>query len=98
MTNEEKALEIGTNNGLKYWFGKDEQDEKIISSVQSAIKIAEWKDDQFKEYLEKKRGELLSKYEELGDECHLDDAHVFEEIINELFPVEEIEDNTERED
>lgn len=48
MTNEEKALEIATNNG---WTEMD------FSKKTSAIQMAKWKDEQFA----KERQELIDK-------------------------------------
>lgn len=87
MTNKEKAKEIGQiiviEDGIWHCVNAD-----IV-----AIEMAEWKDQQFKEYLEKKKEELFNT------NCLsvLPFLEFIDEIINELFG--EIEqDNSDREE
>lgn len=75
MTKEDKAKEIANKSIVGYgptYFDVAEE---------SALEMAEWKDQQFKEYLEKKEQELI-----FGDEMlaglKLEFLH---EIIKELF-------------
>ena len=79
MTNKEKAretaLSIRFNVKGKEW---------IFTAIEEYCKsMAEWKDKQFKEYLEKKRGNIY------WDETSLIDRNtkldLLDEIINELF-------------
>ena len=50
MTNEEKATEIELN---VYAFGEKSKGEFQAPAYRAALQMAEWKDQQFKEYLEK---------------------------------------------
>lgn len=99
MTNEEKAREIaGLCTGCL--------DERKNLNCQfdcankgkyyGALKMAEWKDQQFKERLEEKRKHLYNRYNFIGNNavvCRV----LLDEIINELF--EETEsDNSDREE
>lgn len=78
MTNYEKAVECAENNGI---YSKD-----------AAMQMAEWKDQQFKEYLEKKK-ELFRKRHTDADSCSEEEAIAWalysemKEIINELFGI-----------
>lgn len=72
MTNEEKAL----NLSRKYSAPKNKNRE--IAVYQSAIEMANWKDQQFEEYLERKIKTINSTdYESCWE--------LLNEIINELF-------------
>ena len=85
MTNEEKSkiligYEIDTPRNRMRMEARDEYD--------NLMSIAEWKDQQFKEYLEKKRDIAQKAYVGSSDEdedylCGRSDA--IAEIINELF-------------
>lgn len=75
MTNEEKAREI--SDGYDYTFDKRERD----ASYHSALEIAEWKDKEFKEYLEKKREE--NPY--FNIQMNMIRQNAIDAIINELF-------------
>lgn len=92
MTNEEKAFDI------VFGWADDVHD----SAKDAAIEMAEWKDTQFKEYLEKKKLEIelnmgnpsVGSSAFIAKDCML---CLINEIINELF--EEIEqDNSDREE
>lgn len=74
MTNEEKARQISSR-----LFDKDEQAGAFETLVITLTEMAEWKDQQFKEYLEK-----LIK-ESTGEEAGY---FVIRGIINELFKEE----------
>lgn len=83
MTNEEKAQEL--INEYDFWHYRDR-----YCSVKSAIKMAEWKDRQFKEYLEKKKEEVTKKMKEhilysQPEEFYHNRVVFCNEIINELF-------------
>lgn len=72
MIHEEKALYLSQK------YGAPKNKNREIAIYQSTIEMAEWKDKQFKEYLERKR--------EDADDC--DDgitSCVITEIIKELF-------------
>lgn len=93
MTNERKSSEI--SDGYDYLFDKRERN----ASYYSALEMAEWKDQQFKEYLEEKlksAEERLHHLEEKslpedteGVSCATTIVMLYNEIINELFPKEE---------
>lgn len=70
MTNEEKALELVEGNWMV--FNKE---------YSAALKMAEWKDQQFKEYLEKKKAEY-------GVDYIVNAIDILDEIINEFFKEE----------
>lgn len=57
MTNEEKAREIGQTILLD-----DCGWQRYDIAEFAALKMAEWKDQQFKEYLEKKKAEMKEKH------------------------------------
>ena len=76
MTNTEKAIEISTRKDI---YTKSVSQGDIINA---ALLMAEWKDQQFKEYLEKKLLEEHTHWN--GYEC-IGAANVLQEIINELF-------------
>lgn len=80
MTNEEKAKELVSG------YGRCCKEEcRLI-----ALKMAEWKNQQFKEYLEKKRNEYIDTHKE-GD-LLLDYASCIDRIINEYSrEIEEID-------
>lgn len=81
MTNEEKAREIGLTVG--------KQLDAIIIASAGATLMAEWKDHQFKEYLEKKIEPYIrtnaspqGTYQEGVNDGY---TSAINEIINELF-------------
>lgn len=84
MTNEEKAKNIC-----------DERNCVGLSCEQcryaTAIKMAEWKDAQFKEYLEKKREPLMEAYRSIeqdkdkGGTIWCNPISFIDDIIDELF-------------
>lgn len=80
MTNEAKATELVSG------YGRCCKEECRLV----ALKMAEWKDQQFKEYLEKKRDEL----QEISNKDFYDMSNAFggykyvSEIIKELFKEE----------
>lgn len=86
MNNQDKAIGIAKSNAhdyveSHYEFG-DLQEYYVTSyeeCKQSALEMAEWKDQQFKEYLEKKR-DSMRLFPTEYDMC--------QEIINELFKEE----------
>ena len=75
MTNLDKAREIGAKHGI----GNSGFDSDIIDAIKE---MAEWKDQQFKEYLDNKRCEWKD-----GEDSyhHSIKARILSEIINELF-------------
>lgn len=78
MTNEEKVKELA----IHYTQYDSDEDVNIVDAFGALREMAEWKDNQFKEYLEKKREEnhpYWNGYECLGAES------IINEIINELF-------------
>lgn len=79
MTNEEKATYIANANQCIDRSGYSSFEE----CKTSALEMAEWKDQQFKEYLETKRKDILA----VGDEPRAlrTEIAVLDEIINELF-------------
>lgn len=64
MTNEEKAQDIGLLNARQYRhnYGSEELTDSVNECIQSCIEMAEWKDRQFKEYLENKKFALDNYY------------------------------------
>lgn len=97
MTNEEKAKGIANlcehcieSNGNPC-VGCKECDAR--GAYYGALEMAEWKDQQFKEYLEKKREELFNT------NCLsvLPYIEFIDEIINELFPEQE-QDNSDNDE
>lgn len=90
MNNQEKAIEIARE--CVYCFADAEN---------GALKMAEWKDQQFKEYLEKKRDSFNKDAEKWFGTKYLEHIgviskhgwSVINEIINELFPEQE-QDNS----
>lgn len=106
MTNEEKAIEISWIYHKEYWYegcdGGEYYNDSVGECEASALEMAEWKDRQFKDYLEKKRQKIVSILEDITEE----DARHFALyqryvylgiIINELFPNAE-QDNTDRDE
>lgn len=93
--NVSKAREIAHTHKIEYIKGlKDERGTSFIECVGSALQMAQWKDQQFKEYLEKKKESMIKKW------GHIVAAGVsaIDMIINELFPEPKEQDNSERED
>lgn len=72
MTNEEKANEIANSYS---------SDVLQAGAYFGAAKMAEWKDHQFKEYLEKKK----SQYSQAVTTFDVMRKKVIQELINELF-------------
>lgn len=84
MTNEEKAREIA--NEYCYWDDRDES-----GAVKVAIEMAKWKDQQFKEYLEKKKEKFYYQPKDLiGGWEKNHKLEIFNEIIDELFKEDKI--------
>lgn len=81
MTNEEKAIETYRTRYLK-----GEEREIMRERRKGFVAGANWKDQQFKEYLEKKKTEMLDKRRkgEGGVDTYYK-RRMVEEIINELF-------------
>lgn len=96
MTNVEKAREISDEY---FW-----QDNAESYAPNAILEMAEWKDQQFKEYLEFKKLEctLLSKTVMAYDMSGVYDLEIrtncFKDIINELFPEPKEQDNSENDD
>ena len=93
MTNEEKskliADKIKQSNKVHYMY----IDSTIYMVKNAAMEMAEWKDQQFKEYLEKKKDDYMrlrdSWLPDTLDFCYYDSkVTLIEEIINELFKEE----------
>lgn len=92
MTNEEKAKEIA-NEALSdfatSFLGMIDEYSGMFCT-ESALRMAEWKDHQFKEYLVKKNTEISDTKAKLGRDdadymlCTLKSLFI-DEIINELF-------------
>ena len=61
MTNEEKAKEISFSQYKEYPYegcdGLEYTNDSTIECEKSALEMAEWKDQQFKEYMNKKKEE-----------------------------------------
>lgn len=70
MTNEEKAIEIATQYNYDTFI------------FQASLEIAEWKERQFKEYLENKKKKIMDN--PYSGHC-LSDMYLLDEIINEFF-------------
>lgn len=87
MTNEEKALDI------IFGWADDVQE----CAKDAAMEMAEWKDQQFKEYLERRKAKDLLAYEKDHASIDIEDALTIDEIINELFPKTE-PDNSDKEE
>lgn len=89
MTNEEKSRSLVEEYSSEYWGHLDSYDK----SNRIAIEMAEWKDSQFREYLEKKKCEieqdLLHSNPFIDSLIDLDRwrgrADIINEIINEFF-------------
>lgn len=83
MTNESKAIEIYNR----------ETDKGFHLGTHSLVEMAEWKDAQFKEYLEQKNTEISNTKAKL-DKTNIDymlctlKSLFIDEIINELFKEE----------
>ena len=75
MTNQEKAEE------LLYGYGQCCKDECMYI----ALKMAEWKDQQFKKYLEKKKDKWFNAYQVTRDSDYYAVYNTLDEIIDELF-------------
>lgn len=88
MTNKEKAREIGENknNIARFSFENTE-----TTLYYGALEMAEWKDNQFKAYLEKKK----ASFENYAQAMMF--SPFINEIINELFREEET-DNTDNDE
>lgn len=92
MTNEEKALDI------TFGWADDVQE----CAKDAAMKMAEWKDNQFKEYLEKKNTGISNIKAKLDRNdayymlCTLKSLFI-DEIISELFEETE-QDNSDRDE
>lgn len=87
MTNEEKAIEIAKQNSREYLpqnpgFSMDECEK-------SALEMAEWKDQQFKGYLEIELNNALNKrnnaYHSDAYELYDIQASAINDIINKFF-------------
>lgn len=80
MTNLDKAREIVGGNWVV--FNKE---------YSAAMQMAQWKDQQFKEYLEKKSISVLNRYirEVYDHDAKSFGLDLIDEIINELFPATE---------
>ena len=92
MTNIEKAREIAEKNRCCYpedMACEYYSDEECYTS---ALEMANWKDQQFKEYLEKKRKEksLGIPIEEYGMGFKDGIDYILDEIIKELFGEEQV--------
>lgn len=87
MANEEKAREIELN---VYAFEEKPKGEFQAPAYRAALKMAEWKDQQFKEYLEKKKDNYM-RHREMWQQdsfewgCYNSQIDTIDEIINELF-------------
>ena len=87
MTNEDKAREIELN---VYAFSEKPKGQFEAPAYRAALEMAEWKDQQFKEYLEKKKEEVAKKMKEhilysQPEEFYHNRVMFCNEIINELF-------------
>lgn len=86
MTNEEKAYEISQSSSIEdgIWH--------YATAEIAAIIMAEWKDQQFKEYLEKKISEIVSARGRCPDDfeqgINYGKELAIKQIINELFKEE----------
>lgn len=94
MTNEEKAYEISQfpliEDGIWHY----------ATAEIAAIIMAEWKDKQFREYLEQKKAEIdrIDDYGIYTTEISLTaQSNLLDEIINELFGKTK-QDNSDREE
>lgn len=85
MTVEEKAVEIADNAKRQKYFDDRCNDLSGNIAYQSAMIMAEWKDAQFKEYLEKKLKEKENRYSGGTQFFGFGQIACIEEIINELF-------------
>lgn len=79
MTNEEKALSLSQK------YGTPKNKNREIAVYQSCIEMAEWKDRQFREYLEKKKDSLEMDYTKDCFEGNAYKHYLLTEVINELF-------------
>ena len=93
MTNEEKAEELAKGFGIDYYAkgSKHPIDHSFDECYKSAREMAEWKDNQFKEYLEKKAKNNVPP-RRTKDELNCYSPSYFEgrddvlyEILNDLF-------------
>lgn len=79
MTNKEKAKEI-----IFGWSDSVQED-----AYDAALQMAEWKDQQFNEYLEKKKEDIeqgiLHSNPQIDSDRWCGRADIINEIINELF-------------
>lgn len=87
MANEDISKQIATGNRCYYPDANDFQDYKERYSA--ALEMAAWKDQQFKEYLKRKKAEY-------GVDYIVNAIDMLNEIINELFG--ETTTNTDREE
>ena len=80
MTNKSKALEIYNR----------ETDKGFHLGTHSLLEMAQWKDQQFKEYLERKRDALaeISRHDFYDISNTFGGVKCLDEIINELFKEE----------
>ena len=78
MTNSEKAREYAAE---KFKVNPESKKWNITTTYMSAC---EWKDQQFKKYLEKKKVDLASRRAEVGINIYVG-QNLLDEIINELF-------------
>ena len=90
MTNEEKAREI-----VSVFENMGEVSFTYEELIPILLRIANWKDQQFKEYLEKKLAETHPYWN--GYEC-FGAENIIIEIINELFPKESHIDNSDNDE
>ena len=92
MSNEEKAKEIAQRSVYNFYEARD-----------SALKMAEWKDRQFKEYLSEKRKGVISAINKCTRNTVKEYSLVmvreyFDDIIDELFPMNAEQDNSDRDE
>lgn len=103
MTNEEKAKELlgaPTQWTYNYWRFSEVTQKELRERRNLLKKMAEWKDQQFKEYLEKKKSDIeqgiLHSNPFIDCDRWCGRADIINEIINELFGETE-QDNLDRE-
>lgn len=104
MTNEEKARELTMSLKLSAILNtaNGNKPQSVVALMEkSALEMAEWKDHQFKEYLEKKLESIRDCFQKSISEYKKDYCFtqmvIVAEIINELFPNAE-QDNTDRDE
>lgn len=97
MTNEEKANEIAYDNSMVRSFDELEH-YSYDECFESALSMAEWKDEQFKKYLEDRLDSVKNCCVcSRGDDFYEGMIEMLDEIINELFPEQE-QDNSNRDE